>query len=117
MLISCSSIAEPSCSELDRWRKLDSHGECVEFALLARTATSQTLKMEASSSSGSTDASSSKVSRQGSNKITYKISLMAQEYCADLIKDFNLCAKGRSVSMMWACRDKYHKSQDCVHML
>ena len=57
------------------------------------------------------------ISTQASNKITYKITLKAQEYCATAIEDFNVCAKGRSLSMIWACRAKYRASQDCVHQL
>eukprot|EP00798_Chlamydomonas_sp_ICE-L_P030157 gene30157-35137_t len=33
-----------------------------------------------------------------------------------LIDDFNACAKGRSVSMTWACRKQYAASQDCLHI-
>eukprot|EP00955_Chlamydomonas_euryale_P042059 352199-Chlamydomonas_euryale.AAC.10 len=58
-----------------------------------------------------------KVSRQAMNKIVYKITMIAQEECAQAIEDFNLCAKGRAFSMLWACRGKYHSSQDCVHRL
>lgn len=56
-----------------------------------------------------------KASRQATNKMTYKITLIAQEHCKQLIDDYNACCKGRSVSMLWACRTKYQKSQDCVH--
>jgi hypothetical protein len=68
---------------------------------------------EASSSgSGKTE-----VSRQATNKITYKITLIAEAACTDLIADFNNCAKGRSMSMVWACRKQYSASQDCIHQL
>ena len=56
-------------------------------------------------------------STQASNKITYKITLIAEERCTALIGDFNACAKGRNFSMLWACKAKYNASQDCVHQL
>ncbi|GAX78269.1 hypothetical protein CEUSTIGMA_g5711.t1 [Chlamydomonas eustigma] len=56
-----------------------------------------------------------KISRQASNKITYKITLIAEQKCQDLIAAYNNCAKGRGVSMIWACKGKYNESQDCVH--
>lgn len=61
------------------------------------------------------DAEAYKTSRQATNKITYKITMIAQERCKQVIEDYNLCAKGRSISMLWACREKYNQSQDCVH--
>ncbi|MEW5312583.1 MAG: hypothetical protein WDW38_004207 [Sanguina aurantia] len=55
------------------------------------------------------------VSRHASNKITYKLSQLAEERCHGLIESFNLCAKGRSFSMVWACKSKYTASNECVH--
>ncbi len=65
----------------------------------------------------STSQESYKISRQASNKITYKITLLAEQHCREAIEDYNLCAKGRGMSMLWACRGKYAQSQDCVHQL
>lgn len=39
---------------------------------------------------------------------------MAETRCASLIDAYNACAKGRTVSMLWACRAAYAQSQDCV---
>ncbi len=39
---------------------------------------------------------------------------MAEKRCAPLIDAYNACAKGRTVSMLWACRAAYEASQDCV---
>ncbi len=36
--------------------------------------------------------------------------------CQWLIDDFTACAKGRTVTLPFACRDKYAKSQDCIHL-
>ena len=63
----------------------------------------------------STSSDSLKVSRHASNKITYKITMIAEQECKQSIEDFNQCAKGRSFSMVWACKAKYKASQDCVH--
>lgn len=67
------------------------------------------------SMASATEEEQYKASRQATNKMTYKITLIAQEHCKQLIDDYNACCKGRSISMLWACRDKYQKSQDCVH--
>lgn len=48
-------------------------------------------------------------------EITYKLTLIATEKCKSLIDDFNQCAKGRSFTMVWACKAKYNESQDCIH--
>lgn len=56
-----------------------------------------------------------KVSRHASNKITYKITAIAEQECKQSIEEFNQCAKGRNFSMVWACKSKYQASQDCVH--
>mmetsp|Transcript_12273 Transcript_12273/g.29973 ORF Transcript_12273/g.29973 Transcript_12273/m.29973 type:complete len:111 (+) Transcript_12273:75-407(+) len=56
------------------------------------------------------------VSRQAENKIAGKLGLLAEKHCKSLIEAYNMCAKGRSFSMMWACRKRYADSQDCVHL-
>lgn len=68
-----------------------------------------------SDESASTSSDSLKVSRHASNKITYKITLIAEEACRQSIGEFNECAKGRNFSMVWACKAKYQASQDCIH--
>lgn len=40
--------------------------------------------------------------------------MVAEKRCAPLIETYNACAKGRTLSMLWACRAAYAASQDCV---
>ncbi|KAL6760112.1 hypothetical protein V8C86DRAFT_2561150 [Haematococcus lacustris] len=55
------------------------------------------------------------VSRLAESKIVLKIGTLAERYCHDEIKGYNECARGRSLSVLWSCRQAYAKSQDCIH--
>jgi len=47
-------------------------------------------------------------------ELAYRLGVVAEKRCAPLIDAYNACAKGRTVSMLWACRAAYAASQDCV---
>lgn len=47
-------------------------------------------------------------------ELAYRLGVVAEKRCAPLIDAYNACAKGRTVSMLWACRAAYEASQDCV---
>jgi len=47
-------------------------------------------------------------------ELAYRLGVVAETRCASLIDTYNACAKGRTVSMLWACRAAYAESQDCV---
>jgi hypothetical protein len=47
-------------------------------------------------------------------ELAYRLGVVAEKRCASLIEAYNACAKGRTVSMLWACRAAYAASQDCV---
>jgi len=38
----------------------------------------------------------------------------ALKECDPVVKDFAECATGRTISVAWACREKYKKVQDCM---
>jgi len=56
-----------------------------------------------------------RVSRQAENKIAFRLMALAEGYCKEQIDAYNKCAKGRSVSMLWACKQDYDVSQTCLH--
>lgn len=47
-------------------------------------------------------------------ELAYRLGVVAEKRCAPLIEAYNACARGRTVSMLWACRAAYAASQDCV---
>ncbi|KIM67199.1 hypothetical protein SCLCIDRAFT_108559 [Scleroderma citrinum Foug A] len=38
----------------------------------------------------------------------------ALKECDSVVRDFAECATGRTVSVVWACRDKYTILQECM---
>jgi hypothetical protein len=50
----------------------------------------------------------------GSPELTHKLAMVAQDKCKDAIAAYNECCKGRSVSMVWACRGMYKASDACI---
>ncbi|CAO1614141.1 unnamed protein product [Jaminaea pallidilutea] len=66
----------------------------------------------------SADSSSSQGPRALSNReedaMMKQIRLDALKKCDDVVKDFADCAKGRTVSVVWACRKQNRDVQDCL---
>jgi len=40
--------------------------------------------------------------------------MRALKECDPVVKDFVECTQGRSVSLIWACREKYRLLQQCM---
>ncbi|EIN14165.1 hypothetical protein PUNSTDRAFT_58228 [Punctularia strigosozonata HHB-11173 SS5] len=38
----------------------------------------------------------------------------ALKQCDQLVKDFAACSEGRTISVAWACKDKWKGVQDCI---
>ncbi|KAL4069567.1 hypothetical protein J3A83DRAFT_4093771 [Scleroderma citrinum] len=38
----------------------------------------------------------------------------ALKECDSVVREFAECATGRTVSVVWACRDKYKSLQECM---
>ncbi len=54
------------------------------------------------------------VSPHARNKIVYKLMHIGESKCKHLIEEFNLCCKGKALSMVF-CKGKYNASQACMH--
>lgn len=39
----------------------------------------------------------------------------ALKACDPIVKEFADCASGRTVTVAWACKEKYKAVQDCMH--
>jgi len=48
-------------------------------------------------------------------EIAFRLMALAEVHCKDQIDAYNRCAKGRSISMLWACKQDYDVSQTCLH--
>lgn len=56
-----------------------------------------------------------KITRAAEDKLTYRLGVAAAEKCQREIEAYNACCRGRTFSVLWACRSLYQESQDCIH--
>ena len=47
-------------------------------------------------------------------EIIFKISILGNEKCKQALDAYSECIKGRTVSVLWACKDLYQASQACM---
>jgi hypothetical protein len=47
-------------------------------------------------------------------ELAHKLALVAQDRCKGALDAYNDCCRGRSVSMVWACREAYRASEACI---
>jgi hypothetical protein len=48
-------------------------------------------------------------------EIIFKLGLLGNDKCSDINQAYTECIKGRTVSVLWACRDLYKASEACMN--
>ncbi|KAI0274606.1 hypothetical protein BC834DRAFT_814539 [Gloeopeniophorella convolvens] len=59
----------------------------------------------------------STLSRREEDTLLKTTKAYALKECDPLVKAFADCAAGRTISVAWACREKYKAIQDCMYQL
>ncbi|KDQ63613.1 hypothetical protein JAAARDRAFT_169627 [Jaapia argillacea MUCL 33604] len=54
------------------------------------------------------------LSRREEETLAKATKARALKECDPLVKEFAECATGRTVSVVWACKDKYKELQNCM---
>jgi len=54
------------------------------------------------------------LSRREEDTLMKTTKARALKECDPIVKEFAECATGRTISVAWACRDKYKAVQDCM---
>jgi len=54
------------------------------------------------------------LSRREEDTLVKTTKARALKECDPIVKEFAECATGRTVSVAWACKEKYKAVQDCV---
>ncbi|KAI0068400.1 hypothetical protein BV25DRAFT_1818811 [Artomyces pyxidatus] len=57
----------------------------------------------------------SNLSRREEDTLLKTTKAHALKECDSIVKEFADCASGRTVSVAWACREKYKAVQDCMY--
>ncbi|PFH54593.1 hypothetical protein AMATHDRAFT_72362 [Amanita thiersii Skay4041] len=57
------------------------------------------------------------LSRREEETILKATKARALKECDQVVKEFAVCASGRTISVAWACRDKLKVVQDCMIQL
>ncbi|ETW87322.1 hypothetical protein HETIRDRAFT_42095 [Heterobasidion irregulare TC 32-1] len=59
----------------------------------------------------------STLSRREEDTLLKTTKAHALKECDSIVKDFAECATGRTVTVAWACKNKYKAVQDCMYRL
>ncbi|KAI0257585.1 hypothetical protein BJV78DRAFT_1116396 [Lactifluus subvellereus] len=59
----------------------------------------------------------STLSRREEDTLLKTTKAQALKECDSLVKAFADCAAGRTVSVAWACREKFQAVQECMYQL
>lgn len=54
------------------------------------------------------------LSRREEEGILKDLKKAALKNCDDIVKDFAACSQGRTISVAWACTDKWRAMQGCM---
>ncbi|KAG8219913.1 hypothetical protein J3R82DRAFT_908, partial [Butyriboletus roseoflavus] len=54
------------------------------------------------------------LSRREEETLLVTTKARALKECDAIVKEFAKCAQGRTLSVAWACRDKYKSLQECM---
>ncbi|EJD03851.1 uncharacterized protein FOMMEDRAFT_83042 [Fomitiporia mediterranea MF3/22] len=55
------------------------------------------------------------LSRREEEALEKSTKARALRECDTLVREFAECTQGRTISLLWACKDKYKLVQDCMY--